>query len=49
LVTHVPKSCPVAETRCDICHMPKVEIPGTHFKFTDHRIRIMRAGEPYPL
>jgi len=49
LVTHAPKSCPVAETHCYSCHMPKVEIPGTHFKFTDHRIRIVRAGEPYPL
>jgi hypothetical protein len=28
--------------------MPKVEVPGTHFKFTDHRIRIARAGEPFP-
>jgi hypothetical protein len=28
--------------------MPKVEIPGAHFKFTDHRIRIARPGEPYP-
>jgi len=29
--------------------MPKVEIPGSHFKFTDHRIRIVRPGEPYPI
>ena len=42
------KPCPVATANCDSCHMPKVEIPGTHFKFTDHRIRIVRAGEPYP-
>jgi formate-dependent nitrite reductase cytochrome c552 subunit len=34
---------------CAACHMPKVELPGAHFKFTDHRIRIARAGEPYPL
>ncbi len=43
------KSCPVANENCDSCHMPKVEIPGTHFKFTDHRIRIVRAGEKFPL
>jgi hypothetical protein len=43
------KSCPVGSINCDSCHMPKVEIPGTHFKFTDHRIRIVRPGEPFPL
>ena len=43
------KSCPVGNINCDSCHMPKVEIPGTHFKFTDHRIRIVRPGEPFPL
>lgn len=47
--TTAPKSCPVAKSDCDSCHMPKVEIPGTHFKFTDHRIRIVRPGAPYPL
>ena len=44
-----PRTCPVANANCDTCHMPKVEIPGTHFKFTDHRIRIVRPGSPYPL
>lgn len=42
------KPCPVARQNCASCHMPKVEIPGSHFKFTDHRIRIARPGEPYP-
>jgi hypothetical protein len=42
------KSCPVASERCVGCHMPKVELPGGHFKFTDHRIRIARQGEAYP-
>jgi Cytochrome c554 and c-prime len=42
------KSCPVASERCVSCHMPKVELPGAHFKFTDHRIRIPRQGEAYP-
>ena len=42
------KSCPVASERCVSCHMPKVELPGAHFKFTDHRVRIARQGEVYP-
>jgi len=42
------KSCPVASERCVSCHMPKVELPGAHFKFTDHRIRIAREGQAYP-
>jgi hypothetical protein len=45
----VVKSCPIANDGCDKCHMPKVEIPGTHFQFTDHRIRIVRPGQPYPI
>ena len=43
------KSCPVAKSNCDGCHMPKVEIPGAHYKFTDHRIRIPRPAAPFPL
>jgi hypothetical protein len=42
------KACPVAQQACASCHMPKVELPGSHFKFTDHRIRIARAGEAFP-
>lgn len=42
------KKCPVGNDRCLSCHMPKVELPAAHFKFTDHRIRIARPGEPYP-
>jgi len=42
------KPCRVANERCVTCHMPKVELPGAHFKFTDHRIRIAREGEAYP-
>lgn len=42
------KPCPVRNDGCVSCHMPKLELPGSHFKFTDHRIRIARAGEPYP-
>jgi hypothetical protein len=28
--------------------MPKVELPGSHARFTDHDIRIVRANESYP-
>jgi hypothetical protein len=45
---HAQKKCPVATTGCVSCHMPKVEIPGLHYQFTDHRIRIARQGDPYP-
>ncbi len=43
-----PKSCPVGKTNCTTCHMPKVDLPGGHAQFTDHYIRIVHAGEPYP-
>jgi hypothetical protein len=42
------RPCPVGRNNCSTCHMPKVELPGSHFKFTDHRIRIARPGEPVP-
>ena len=42
------RSCPVAKDRCISCHMPKVELAGAHFQFTDHRIRIVKPGERYP-
>jgi Cytochrome c554 and c-prime len=42
------KACPVSKTNCVSCHMPKLELPGAHYKFTDHRIRIVKPNEPYP-
>ena len=42
------KECPVANDQCVSCHMPKVGLPGAHFEFTDHRIRIARPGDRYP-
>lgn len=42
------KPCPQAKSNCVTCHMTKVELPGTHFRFADHRIRVVRAGEAYP-
>jgi hypothetical protein len=42
------KVCKVAKVGCTNCHMPKIELPGAHRMFTDHQIRIVRAGERYP-
>lgn len=42
------KVCKVARANCAGCHMPKLDLPGAHAKFTDHQIRIARAGAPYP-
>jgi hypothetical protein len=42
------KTCPKAKSNCASCHMPKIELPGAHARFTDHQIRIVRAGESYP-
>jgi Cytochrome c554 and c-prime len=44
----IPKACPVATEKCVTCHMPKINVPVMHSDFTDHRIRIVRKGEPYP-
>jgi Cytochrome c3 len=41
------KSCPVGTNNCVTCHMPKLELPGSHYKFTDHRIRIAKADTAY--
>jgi Cytochrome c554 and c-prime len=41
-------ACPVSKQRCTTCHMPKIELPGAHGKFTDHWIRIVKTGEPPP-
>lgn len=45
-----PKVCPVAKSECVSCHMPKVVFPGGggHLTFTDHDIRVVKAGESYP-
>ncbi|HTS64869.1 MAG TPA: multiheme c-type cytochrome [Candidatus Acidoferrales bacterium] len=43
------KTCTAAKSsNCVTCHMPKIELPGAHARFTDHQIRIARAGDPYP-
>jgi hypothetical protein len=45
---HPGKACPQSDHDCVSCHMPKQEFPDTHHSFTDHDIRIARAGEPVP-
>jgi len=42
------KTCPVARSNCVSCHMPKVKLPNGLMTFTDHDIRIVKPGEPYP-
>ena len=45
---HLGAACPVSTKNCASCHMPKVYVPEMHYNFTDHRIRIARASDPYP-
>lgn len=42
------KPCRVSKANCASCHMPKLELPGAHYKFSDHRIRIVKHNERYP-
>lgn len=42
------KMCRVAKSNCVSCHMPKLDLPGAHYKFSDHRIRIVKPNESYP-
>jgi hypothetical protein len=45
---HPGRSCPVSKDNCVSCHMPKVLVPELHYQFTDHDIRIVRPGAPFP-
>jgi hypothetical protein len=40
--------CHTATSGCTTCHMPQLELPGAHKRFTDHRIRIVKPDEKYP-
>jgi len=31
------------------CHMAKYEVPGTHTKFSDHRIRVLQSIAAAPI
>lgn len=45
---HRAAACTVSTRNCVSCHMPKYDMPGMEFKFTDHFIRIVHKGEQYP-
>jgi hypothetical protein len=45
---HPGAACAVATKNCVSCHMPKIYVPVMHYNFTDHRIRVARASDPYP-
>jgi Cytochrome c554 and c-prime len=45
---HPGAACPISTQNCTTCHMPRYVLPGGHFKFADHDIRIVRPGAPYP-
>jgi len=45
---HPGADCRVSTENCVTCHMPKYEPPGLHSAFTDHWIRIVQPGKPYP-
>ncbi|PYV33094.1 MAG: hypothetical protein DMG22_11245 [Acidobacteria bacterium] len=45
---HFGPACPVGFRNCVNCHMPKYALPGGHFKFTDHWIRVVKSDESYP-
>jgi hypothetical protein len=40
--------CPRASSNCVSCHMPRYKLPEMQSQFTDHMIRIVHAGEPFP-
>ncbi len=40
--------CKVSKNNCASCHMPQIDMPGSHHSFTDHQIRIVRANEAFP-
>ena len=42
-------ACKVGTSRCVSCHMPKYKVQQMHGSFTDHDIRIVRAGDAFPL
>jgi hypothetical protein len=45
---HQGPACKVSAKDCASCHMPKYELSDFHYRFTDHDIRVVRPGAPYP-
>lgn len=50
--SHLPgdhaRTCPTAKSDCVSCHMPKLKLPNGLMTFTDHEIRVVKAGQPFP-
>ncbi len=46
--TALQPACPVAQSKCTSCHMPKYSAPGMHYEFSDHDIRIAKGDAPFP-
>ena len=44
-----PPVCRIATHDCVSCHMPKYNVPQMHGSFTDHDIRVVRPGDPFPI
>ncbi len=42
------KGCKVAKKDCTTCHMPQLDLPGSHRTFADHWIRVVKKDAPYP-
>jgi Cytochrome c3 len=40
--------CKVSTARCVSCHMPKYVVPQAPASFTDHYIRVVHPGDPFP-
>ena len=45
---HPGAACKVGTEKCASCHMPKYEVQDMHYRFTDHMIRVVKAGAPFP-
>jgi hypothetical protein len=45
---HPGPPCPDSSKNCVTCHMPKITPPALHSTFTDHWIRVVKTGAPYP-
>lgn len=44
----LPKQCTVASSGCVTCHMPRTKVLDGPMAFTDHFIRVVHPGDPYP-
>ena len=47
-VQHPGPACRAGAKDCVSCHMPKYEFPDVHHRFTDHDIRVIKEGAPFP-